>query len=371
MLHYALSAFRSHPAVNEIILVVAADDMERARELLATGPAQVTEKVVLGGTERRDSVWQALQQVSAGTDFVLIHDAARPFITHKTIDACLQAVARYGAVIVARPLSDTVKQATTEHCITATLPREQLWGAQTPQGFRTELLLKAYQRVMDEQIPVTDDAAVVERAGYRVQLVAGEAMNFKITHPEDLAIAERLLTSGVRVGFGYDVHRLVAQRALVLGGITIPHTYGLSGHSDADVLAHAIMDALLGAAALGDIGQHFPDTEQKYHGVSSLSLLSNVADLLENAGFLITHIDSTLAAEAPKLAAYIPAMRQQVAAALRLASERISIKATTTEGLGFVGTQEGIAAYATATITTRVPFQDGTSHIPQSGNSIL
>ena len=184
MLHYALSAFRSHPAVNEIILVVAADDMERARELLATGPAQVTEKVVLGGTERRDSVWQALQQVSAGTDFVLIHDAARPFITHKTIDACLQAVARYGAVIVARPLSDTVKQATTEHCITATLPREQLWGAQTPQGFRTELLLKAYQRVMDEQIPVTDDAAVVERAGYRVQLVAGEAMNFKITHPK-------------------------------------------------------------------------------------------------------------------------------------------------------------------------------------------
>ena len=179
------------------------------------------------------------------------------------------------------------------------------------------------------------------------------------------------MTSGVRVGFGYDVHRLVAQRALVLGGITIPHTYGLSGHSDADVLAHAIMDALLGAAALGDIGQHFPDTEQKYHGVSSLSLLSNVADLLENAGFLITHIDSTLAAEAPKLAAYIPAMRQQVAAALRLASERISIKATTTEGLGFVGTQEGIAAYATATITTRVPFQDGTSHIPQSGNSIL
>lgn len=324
--------------------------MERARRLIAAGPRHVTEKIVVGGGERRDSVWQGLQQVSAGTDMVLIHDAARPFISHRVIDACLAAIKHYGAAVVARPIADTLKRATPDGQVDATVDRNQLWGAQTPQGFRTDLIVDAYAKAIAEDWPVTDDAAVAERAGHRVHLVEGEAMNFKITRPEDLALAERLLVGIPRTGFGYDVHRLVPERQLVLGGVTIPHTLGLLGHSDADVLTHAVMDALLGAAALGDIGQHFPDTDVRYRGISSITLLKEVAAKLAAAGFIAYNIDVTIAAQAPKLMEYIPEMRLRLATALGLAVERVSIKATTTEGLGFVGLKEGMAAYATAAV---------------------
>lgn len=344
-----MTAFRSHPAITEIILVVAPEDMERARALIATGPSRVTEKVVVGGAERLDSVWQGLQQVSAETEMVLIHDAARPFISSRVIDACLAAVQRYGAAVVARPIADTVKRATPDGAVAATVDRSGLWAAQTPQGFRTTLLHAAYTRARAEQWSVTDDAAVVERAGHRVQLVEGEAVNFKVTRPEDLALAERLLAMP-RTGFGYDVHRLVPARPLVLGGVAVPHTHGLLGHSDADVLTHAIMDALLGAAALGDIGQHFPDSDMRYRGISSLVLLGEVAKLLGTSGFTILNIDATLAAQAPKIAPQIPAMRAQLAATLHIAVDQVSIKATTTEGLGFVGEEAGMAAYATAAV---------------------
>lgn len=332
------------------MLVVAAEDMARARDLIATGTSRVTEKVIIGGAERRDSVWQGLQQIAAGTDMVLIHDAARPFISHRVIDDCLAAVAHYGAAIVARPVADTLKSATPDKQIAGTVDRSHLWGAQTPQGFRLDLLLDAYQRAIAEDWTVTDDAAIMERAGHRVQLVEGEAMNFKITRPEDLALAERLLQAPPRVGFGYDVHCLVPDRDLVLGGVTIPHTHGLLGHSDADVLLHALMDALLGAAALGDIGQHFPDTDARYKGVSSLLLLNKVAAKLANAGFIAYNIDVTIAAQAPKLAPYISTMRERIAEALHIGVGQVSIKATTTEGLGFVGMKQGMAAYATAAV---------------------
>lgn len=348
MLAYALDTFRAHPAVTEIILVVAAADMERARHLVAGGPARVTEKVVLGGAERRDSVWQGLSEVAAGTEIVLVHDAARPFVSHRVISACLDGVRQYGAAVVARPLADTVKRATPDGDVAATVARAGLWGAQTPQGARTALLQAAYARAVREAWPVTDDAAVLEHAGHRVHLVEGEAMNFKITHPEDLALAERLVYGLPRTGFGYDVHRLVPERALVLGGVTIPSPLGLLGHSDADVLTHAIMDALLGAAALGDIGQHFPDTDAAYEGVGSLTLLAQVVDRLHTAGFLVANVDATVAAEAPKLAPHIPVMRERLATTLGIAPAQVSVKATTTEGLGFVGTGAGMAAYATA-----------------------
>jgi 2-C-methyl-D-erythritol 4-phosphate cytidylyltransferase/2-C-methyl-D-erythritol 2,4-cyclodiphosphate synthase len=253
--------------------------------------------------------------------------------------------------VVARPVADTLKRASAEGDVLATVDREGLWGAQTPQGFRTGLLLAAYARAMREDWQVTDDAAVVERAGHRVRLVEGEAVNFKITRPEDLALAERLLAGSSRSGFGYDVHRLVPDRALVLGGVTIPHTHGLLGHSDADVLTHAVMDALLGAAALGDIGGHFPDTDAQYRGISSLALLAVVVEKVAAAGFAPINIDVTVAAQAPKLAPHIPAMRGQLASVLGLPLEGVSIKATTTEGLGFVGTGEGMAAYATVSLT--------------------
>jgi len=345
-----MEVFRTHPAITEIILVVAADEMERARRLIAGGPSRITEKVVMGGAERRDSVWQGLQEVAAGTDIVLIHDAARPFLSHPEIDRCLDAVRRYGAAVVGRPVADTLKRAGPDGQVAATVERTAIWGAQTPQGFRLGVLWPAYQRAIAENWPATDDAAVVERAGHRVQLVEGDAMNFKITRPEDLALAQRLIGGMPRVGIGYDVHRLVPDRALVLGGVTIPHTLGLLGHSDADVLIHAIMDALLGAAGLGDIGQHFPDTDAQYRGISSLILLEAVASKLQAAGFAPVNIDAVVVAEAPKLAPHLAEMRARMAAALGMTPAQISVKATTSEGLGFVGAGAGIAAHATACI---------------------
>lgn len=354
LISYALDAFRSHPQVNEILLVVHEDDMLRTAELLATAPTRVTEKAIIGGAERRDSVWQALQNITAGTDIVLIHDAARPFVSQAIIDNCLQAVQMHGAAIVACPVADTLKRADDEQAISATLTRAQTWGAQTPQGFRTALLQTAYRRAIDEDWVCTDDAEIVERSGHHVHLVKGDSLNFKITHPDDHALAERLLRGNSLAGFGYDVHRLVPERNLVLGGVKIDHPFGLLGHSDADVLTHAIMDALLGAATLGDIGQHFPDSNEEYRNISSIKLLRKVGELLARHGFMPLHIDATLAAEAPKIAAYLPIMRQQLADALALLPETVSIKATTTEGLGYVGEQKGMAAYATATITKNV-----------------
>ncbi len=348
LLSYALTTCRAHPAVDEIILVVAPDDMERAAQLIVQGPARVTEKVVCGGAERRDSVWHGLQEVAPGTAIVLIHDAARPFLSRQLISACIAAAQRHGAAVVAMPIADTLKQAAEDGIVTATVPRDRLWGAQTPQGFKFPLLFAAYQQAVTANWTVTDDASVVERAGHRVCLVEGETMNFKITRPSDQAMAERMLGSGMRVGFGYDVHRLVANRALVLGGVTVPHSHGLLGHSDADVLIHAIMDALLGAAALGDIGQHFPDTDPRYLGSSSRGLLTDVVALLHASGYTPTSIDATLVAQAPRLAPFIPAMQACLAATLGLRCECVSVKATTTEGLGFVGEGAGIAAYATA-----------------------
>jgi 2-C-methyl-D-erythritol 4-phosphate cytidylyltransferase / 2-C-methyl-D-erythritol 2,4-cyclodiphosphate synthase len=354
LLTYALEAFRRHPAVSEIVLVVAPEDVELARGLLGNGPAHLTEKVVLGGAVRRDSVWHALQEVSPAAEVVLIHDAARPLVSSAIIDRCIDAIRHHGAAVVATPVNDTLKAAHAGHdespYVRGTVTRDRLWAAQTPQGARRGLLLAAYERAIIEDWDVTDDASILERAGHRVHLVPGTATNFKVTRLEDLALAERLLMSTLRTGFGYDVHRLVEGRALILGGVTIPHALGLLGHSDADVLTHAVMDALLGAAALGDIGQHFPDTDPQYRGAASLTLLAAVTRLLSERGFAAVSVDVTLAAEAPKVAPHVAAMREHLAVALGLDVARVSVKATTTEGLGFVGDGAGMAAYAVATV---------------------
>jgi 2-C-methyl-D-erythritol 4-phosphate cytidylyltransferase/2-C-methyl-D-erythritol 2,4-cyclodiphosphate synthase len=355
LLTYALDTFRAHPAVAECILVVHPGDMERARALIAAGPARVTEKVVLGGPERQASVWHGLQEVSAGTDIVLIHDAARPFLSPALISATIAAAARYGAAVVARPIADTLKRATPQGEVAATLPREAVWGAQTPQGFRLSVALDLFARAHQEGWQGTDDVQLAELAGQRVRLVPGEALNFKITHPEDLTLAERLLAARPpRVGIGYDVHRLVPDRPLVLGGVTIPHPQGLAGHSDADVLTHALMDALLGAAALGDIGLHFPDTDPRYQGADSLALLTEVCARVRAAGFVLVNLDVTLVAQAPKVAPYIAEMRARLAAAAGLPLPHLSVKATTTEGLGFEGERTGMSAYATACLLAPV-----------------
>jgi 2-C-methyl-D-erythritol 4-phosphate cytidylyltransferase/2-C-methyl-D-erythritol 2,4-cyclodiphosphate synthase len=227
---------------------------------------------------------------------------------------------------------------------------------QTPQAFDRELLVTAYNQAMKDGYLGTDDAALVERLGIKVKFVPGNYQNIKITTPEDLQFAETVLgrrqeaKNMIRAGIGYDVHCLVPERKLILGGVEIPYSFGLEGHSDADVLLHAIKDALLGAAALGDIGRHFPDTDGRYKGISSLKLLIKVREILSKNGYIVNNIDATIVAQKPKLAPYIAQMNANIAAALGVDGRKINVKATTTEGLGFTGQGQGIAAYATATI---------------------
>jgi 2-C-methyl-D-erythritol 4-phosphate cytidylyltransferase/2-C-methyl-D-erythritol 2,4-cyclodiphosphate synthase len=253
----------------------------------------------------------------------------------------------------ATPDSDTLKRFLDGSATLETVDRRELYGVQTPQVFRLGLLLEAYRSAQAEGFAGTDDGSYVERLGHPVTLVPGERNNLKITVAEDLRMAEGLLSGGaVRTGFGYDVHQLVPGRPLVLGGVALEHPagLGLDGHSDADVLLHAIADALLGACALGDIGEHFPNTDPRYAGISSLVLLRVVADKVRESGFDIVNVDAMLLAERPKIRPHVDRMRANIAEALRIDPGGVSVKATTNERLGFEGREEGMAAHAVATV---------------------
>lgn len=301
--------------------------------------------LLFGGNTRRQSVENALNALPAEPGIVLVHDAARPFASARLIKAVKDAARQGGAAVPALPVSDTLRR--QERDRTFTTNREGLFLVQTPQGFQKDLLLQAYQACPDS---LTDDASLVERLGHAVALTPGDARNFKVTTREDFDMAEQLLAAGLRVGMGYDVHRLVPDRPLILCGVEVPHETGLLGHSDADVALHALTDALLGACALGDIGRHFPDNEERYYGVSSLLLLQKTREIMQEHGFLPWQVDVTLLCQRPRLAPFIQAMRENIAQALRLPQNRVSVKATTTEGLGFEGRQEGISAQAVATV---------------------
>jgi len=301
--------------------------------------------VVTGGAQRRHSVERALRALPEDADILLVHDAARPFPSGRLIRAVLAAASQTGAAVPALPVDDTLRGRSGN--ATRTLPREGLYRVQTPQGFRRGLLEKAYAASPDA---LTDDAGLVERLGEPVALVPGEPRNFKITRREDLDMAERLLSGCLRAGTGYDAHRLAEGRALVLCGVDIPHETGLLGHSDADVALHALTDALLGACALGDIGTHFPDSRPEYKGVSSLLLLEKTRELMRERGFVPHQCDLTVLAQRPRLAPYIPQMRLNIARALGLPLSRVSVKATTTEGMGFEGREEGMSAQASALV---------------------
>jgi 2-C-methyl-D-erythritol 4-phosphate cytidylyltransferase/2-C-methyl-D-erythritol 2,4-cyclodiphosphate synthase len=251
-----------------------------------------------------------------------------------------------GAAVPALPVTDTLKKG-RDGLVAGTQPREGLYAVQTPQGFSREVLERAYKECVDA---LTDDAGLVERLGLPVAIVPGSRRNIKITLPEDFAMAEQMMTSAPRVGLGYDAHRLVEGRQLILGGVAIPHEKGLLGHSDADVVLHALTDALLGACALGDIGQHFPDSDPAYQGISSLLLLEKTVALLKEKGFRPMQCDLTIQAQRPKLAPHLPRMRANIAAALGIPLDKVGLKATTTEGLGFVGWEEGIAVQAVAVV---------------------
>lgn len=335
-----------------MVVVARAEDQAAIQATLQQselmGP-QVT--IVPGGATRQDSVWNGLQALPDEADHVLVHDGARCLVDHETIRRCMDAVQRCGSGVAAIPAVDTIKQVDETWRVVSTPDRSSLRAVQTPQAFTTALLRRAHLSAQAEGFQGTDDASLVERLGLPVQLTEGSRRNMKLTTPEDIAMAEAVLNETpalpcLRVGQGYDVHRLVEGRDLILCGVNIPHTLGLLGHSDADVALHALMDAMLGGAALGDIGKHFPDTDERYRGISSMKLLEHVVALLKENHLRVTNADVTIVAQKPKLLPHIPQMRENVATALALPLNRVNIKATTTERLAFEGREEGISSQA-------------------------
>ena len=302
-------------------------------------------RAVAGGALRQDSVRLGLAAVPATADFVLVHDAARPFLTPglvRRIHAALCEGAE--AVIPGLPVTDTIKQVASG-LVTATLPRDSLTAVQTPQGFRRSSLLRAHAVAQEEGLLVTDDAAMLENLGALVHLIDGEASNVKITNPEDLVLLAAAQPVPL-VGMGYDVHRYGQGRPMKLGGVPVPNGPDVVAHSDGDVLLHALMDALLGAAALGDIGQHFPDSQGAFEGISSAVLLDRVLAMLREAQVAVCHVDLTIVAQTPRLSPLRDEIRANVARLLGLERSQVNLKATTEEKLGFTGRAEGIKAYA-------------------------
>ncbi|CDA89963.1 putative uncharacterized protein [Firmicutes bacterium CAG:238] len=335
ILEMSVEAFEQNKYVDEIFVAANADYCELT-EKLCRGFSKL-KKIVAGGAERQDSVRAALDCLRGENGIVLVHDAARPFVSEAVINAVIEGTADFGAAIPTVPAKDTIRQ--VDGTGSRTLQRETLACVQTPQGFRISLIKHAFEKAQAEGFLGTDDASLVERMGINISMVQGEDANRKITTREDLE-------TEMRIGTGYDVHRLVEGRPLVLCGEQIPYEKGLLGHSDADVALHALMDAMLGAAGIGDIGKHFPDTDERYRGISSMKLLQKTAELLREAGYFLGNADITIIAQRPKIAGYIPKMRANIAEIMNCDENKINIKGTTTEKLGFVGREEGIASEA-------------------------
>lgn len=351
---HALWRLLSHPEIDSATLAVAPDGAEPYEAYLRQHPAPKPLQIApCGGATRQQTVCNALAHLPAGVKFVAVHDAARPLIRHALLNRLIDAARRDGAAIPALPVQETLKRAPDGRQISETVPRANLYRVQTPQLFRADWLINAHRRACEEDFQeATDDAQLLERAGYPVSLVQGDSFNIKLTTSEDLRLLRLYAGEGAltRTGIGYDIHQLTEGRKLMLGGVEIDYPLGLQGHSDADVVVHAICDALLGAAALGDIGQHFPNSDPRWKDAPSLSLLEQVSALLQQHGWRPLHIDAMAIAEAPKLAPYISQMRTRIAQTLGLLPEQISVKATTNEGMDAVGARRAIACYAVATI---------------------
>lgn len=373
-----VKAFERNAYTDEIIIAVRPGDEENCRQnVIEQYGIRKVNAVIEGGTERQYSVRKALEYISPDTQLVLVHDGARPFVTQRLIHDVIDAADANGAAVPCVSVKDTIK-IVNDGLVAETPDRSQLRAIQTPQGFSADLLRAAYDRVIgSEKRSVTDDASVVEAFGHEVAVVESDEGNFKITTQEDINRARAIVSDGVSqindkkaqdagkkeaaaaasaaqpmpcMGIGYDVHAFSEDRKLVLGGVEIPHERGLLGHSDADVLVHAVIDALLGAAGLGDIGAHFPDTDPQYEGISSIELLKKTKQLLAGSGWKIVNVDAVVIAQRPKISPYIPEMRENMADVLKVSRTKINIKGTTTEGLGFTGREEGVAAQAIACV---------------------
>ncbi len=352
LLRRTATTFLRHRAIDAVHVVIHADDYALYGEAMAglDLPPPVT-----GGASRQDSVFNGLSALEASPpDRVLIHDAARPITPPVLIDRVLSALDDAPAAIAAVPVRDTLKRAATDHpTIEATVARDGLWQAQTPQGFIFDAILAAHKAAAGQSL--SDDAAVAERAGLTVTLVAGSEDNFKVTTADDMARAQRLVAAHTptqtRIGSGFDVHRFATDGSHVrLCGLEIAHDHGLAGHSDADVALHAVVDALLGAIAAGDIGDHFPPGDARWRDADSALFVDHACDLVAQAGGTIVNIDLTLICQAPRIAPHRAAMRARLASLLGISEARISVKATTTENLGFTGRGEGIAAQASVAV---------------------
>jgi 2-C-methyl-D-erythritol 2,4-cyclodiphosphate synthase/2-C-methyl-D-erythritol 4-phosphate cytidylyltransferase len=411
MLAWPLLALEGTPSVGSVVVVAGPHTLAAVQQLVRDAGFAKVRAIVPGGERRQDSVAAGLAALPDEIAVVVIHDGARPLATPDLFDRCARAAAETGAAIAATPIADTLKRV-ADGVIRSTTDRADLWAAQTPQAFRLETLRRVLAAHAGET--VTDEAQLCERAGVPVAVVPASLANLKVTHAADIAVADALLRAALtpiapasgyppvelreggsssaprrvmlsaseasrlsgdpgvaepgsfvprddtqaredtrgtsRVGVGYDVHRFADGRKLVLGGVEIPHERGLAGHSDADVLLHAIADAILGAAALGDIGQHFPPSDERFRDADSQDLLRECVRLAREAGWAPSNIDATVIAEAPRLAPHMPAMRQRIATCLAIAPEAVGVKATTNEGMGAIGRGEGIAALAVVTL---------------------
>jgi 2-C-methyl-D-erythritol 4-phosphate cytidylyltransferase/2-C-methyl-D-erythritol 2,4-cyclodiphosphate synthase len=352
ILQRSVDAFVLSDRIADVVVALPRDGVDRVPEYLRGRSKPI--EIVEGGARRQDSVANAFALVSGRADVVVIHDAARPLVSADVIRRTVDAAVECGAAISALPATDTVKQGDANRFIVGTLPRGEIFLAQTPQAFRVDVLREALAQA-GASADATDEATLAERAGHRVRLIDGDPRNVKITTLDDLAAAERLIGShdGVgattlRIGNGYDLHRLIAGRRLILGGVLIPFEKGLDGHSDADAVCHAVTDAILGGAGAGDIGRHFPDTDAAWKDADSLALLARATRLIAAAGFSVVNVDVVVIAQRPKLVAHIDAMCANLAGALGIAADRVSVKGKTNEGVGSIGAGESIAVHAVA-----------------------
>ncbi len=354
ILVHTLEKFEKASKIDNIIIVVSKTNITYVREEICEKYAisKVTD-ITVGGKERQDSVKNGLRCLDSDTDIVVIHDGVRPFISPEYIDILIRDVREKGAITLGVPVKDTVKSVEYDGCVSKTLDRSTLWLTQTPQVFLRNIICDAYEQAYRDGVYGTDDAALVECMGVPVVMIPGSNENIKITTPEDLDMGTFLLkrrSSIMKVGIGYDSHRLVKGRALILGGVEIPNDLGLLGHSDADVLLHAICDAILGALGDGDIGKHFPDSDPTYKDISSLKLLQMVKERATSQGFSVSNVDATVIVEKPKLRSYITKMIHNISHILEIDPTMVNIKASTNEGMGFVGRNEGIAVFSVVSL---------------------
>ena len=357
MLQHSVRAFLGHPRVADVVVVLSPDLTTLA--LAGIEPSRAAAlRVVKGGDRRQDSVANGFAAVAPESDVVLIHDAARPFVSADLIDRTIDAAAAHGAAIAALQSRDTVKRVAGDGRITETIPRETIYLAQTPQGFRRDVLAAAIE-LGRSGVEATDEAMLAERAGYHVHVVDGDPGNVKVTTSADLDAARaRMASTGKpartgRAGTGYDLHRLVEGRPLILGGVTVPSDKGALGHSDADVVCHAATDAILGAVGLGDIGRHFPDTDPRWKDADSLVLLREAARMVRDHGYEVGNLDVTVILERPKIKDAVEPMRTRLAEALGIDRDRVSVKGKTNEGVDAVGRGEAIIAHAVALVRSR------------------